>query len=406
VVESRAADRLVERGRFEAAARHYARSIDAAAEAGSPEGQFLATVDLADLYATYPSLGREEESIDLWLEALELAEQTYGLTSHNLGLVALRLADTLVLLDRSAEAVPYFEGAVAVFDVAHGTDDPSTENARAKLATARQHAGDEIPESELARRVRAASASLMEDAIPAFTSEEDAALTAQRSTRPLIDSRKTYLRWNAQDVDGTWAFVHVTPDDMPLRVAIGRPRVGARDGSTEDARLAAIEGMQLWERALSPWLPWFELEFVKRDPEAAVQFVWKRRMVGDAAGRGGIRFEVRDGRLRVGGQLQVTMQPYLPWEVPLELDKLRRLVAHEFGHVLGLGHCLDCESVMNYSWETLERVFVTDLDVLTFRALVERPNGVRRDGQPLSGLAPSEERHRSASGLRQRTRPW
>ena len=59
----------------------------------------------------------------------------------------------------------------------------------------------------------------------------------------------------------------------------------------------------------------------------------------------------------------------------LTIDQVRRLVAHEFGHVLGLGHCLDCDSAMNYSWATRERVLVTDLDVQTFLELVEIPNG-------------------------------
>ena len=38
-------------------------------------------------------------------------------------------------------------------------------------------------------------------------------------------------------------------------------------------------------------------------------------------------------------------------------------VAIEFGHILGLGHCLDCDSAMNYSWHTRDRVFVTQTDV-------------------------------------------
>ena len=39
------------------------------------------------------------------------------------------------------------------------------------------------------------------------------------------------------------------------------------------------------------------------------------------------------------------------------------MIAHEFGHVLGLGHCLDCDSAMNYSWQTIGRVIVTGTDV-------------------------------------------
>jgi predicted Zn-dependent protease len=65
-------------------------------------------------------------------------------------------------------------------------------------------------------------------------------------------------------------------------------------------------------------------------------------------------------------------------------------VAHEFGHVLGLSHCLDCDSVMSYDWQTRGRTFVTELDVLTFRALMQQPNGFRVDGRPLGSLRSSD----------------
>ena len=52
-----------------------------------------------------------------------------------------------------------------------------------------------------------------------------------------------------------------------------------------------------------------------------------------------------------------------PTCTPLTIDEISMLIAHEFGHVLGLGHCLDCDSAMNYSWETRDRVFVTRTDV-------------------------------------------
>jgi predicted Zn-dependent protease len=58
----------------------------------------------------------------------------------------------------------------------------------------------------------------------------------------------------------------------------------------------------------------------------------------------------------------------------LEIDEMAVLLTHEFGHVLGLGHCLDCDSAMNYSWATRGRIHVTDLDVKTFLALVAQPN--------------------------------
>lgn len=54
---------------------------------------------------------------------------------------------------------------------------------------------------------------------------------------------------------------------------------------------------------------------------------------------------------------------------PLEIREIEFLVSHEFGHILGLGHCLDCDSAMNYAFHTRERIFVTQVDV---RAVVRR----------------------------------
>ena len=59
---------------------------------------------------------------------------------------------------------------------------------------------------------------------------------------------------------------------------------------------------------------------------------------------------------------------------PLEVGQVSLLIAHEFGHVLGLGHCLDCDSAMNYSWATRGRIYVTELDIRTFLALVAQTN--------------------------------
>lgn len=189
---------------------------------------------------------------------------------------------------------------------------------------------------------------------------------------------ETFLRPNVRFGDGGVGYVHVTPRDMPWRVAIGRPKRPPKYGSSRQAREAAIEAMRMWEEAVAPAVPWFALEFVEEDPGAAVQVIWKRRIPASWAGFGGFRFSVEDGIYRVGGELEISTTPS-PNAPTLTVEEVRLLVAHEFGHVLGLGHCLDCESAMNYSWHTRDRVLVTELDVRTFAALVAKPNGVAGD---------------------------
>jgi hypothetical protein len=195
-----------------------------------------------------------------------------------------------------------------------------------------------------------------------------------------------FLAPNAQDVDGVAAYVHFTEADMPLRVDVELPRLAARYASREETDAAVVEAIRMWETAIRPVVPWFRIEIVRDDPDAHVQVAWKTRISGGAAGWGGTSWRASDGRLEVRGRLEYATKPCLAISCQLDLGELRRVVAHEFGHTLGLGHCLDCDSAMNYSWETRERVLVTETDARTIRALYAIPNGTRVDGTLLIPL--------------------
>jgi hypothetical protein len=171
---------------------------------------------------------------------------------------------------------------------------------------------------------------------------------------------------------GTRRRQRVTPAEVPWRVSIGMPQDAPKYGSRTDARAAAIAAMRQWERAIQTELSWFRLEFVEKGADAPVRIQWKRRTTGSASGRAGPMCWLEDGRVRAGGRMMVSLRQ-CPTCNKLTLDEVRMLVAHEFGHVLGLGHCLDCDSAMNYSWHTRDRIFVTQTDVDAVVHLFGRP---------------------------------
>lgn len=195
-----------------------------------------------------------------------------------------------------------------------------------------------------------------------------------------------FLAPNAEDVDGTPMYVHYTADDMPLQVDVQLPKLAARYASREQTDAAVVGAIQEWAKKIQSVVPWFALEIVRgaKDPDIVVE--WKTRITGEAAGWGGTEWTIQDGRLRVRGHLQYATKPCLEIRCQLELGELTLLVTHEFGHTLGLGHCLDCDSAMNYSWETRERVFITEVDLQTIAALYRMPNGTRVDGKLAKGL--------------------
>ena len=170
------------------------------------------------------------------------------------------------------------------------------------------------------------------------------------------------------------------------------PRRQALRASGAATREAVMDGVRVWEKALQPAHPWFRIAFVDDESQAQIRIRWKRRLGGNLLGQGAIGWVLENGTLRVEGRLEYTTQRCegADLECLLDADDIRLLVAHEFGHALGLGHCLDCDSIMSYAFETRDRVLVTELDVRTFGALSAVPNGLRADGRVLGTPAPQD----------------
>ncbi|MFI5315335.1 MAG: matrixin family metalloprotease [Myxococcota bacterium] len=202
------------------------------------------------------------------------------------------------------------------------------------------------------------------------------------------ESDDGFLQPNAEDSDGTPMYVHYTAEDMPLRVDVQLPKLAARYASREQTDAAVLEAIRGWEAAIQPSVPWFKLEIVRGERDADIEVQWKSRITGDASGWGGLGWSTVGGRIRVRGRLEYATKPCLAIECQLDLGQLKLIVTHEFGHTLGLMHCLDCDSAMNYSWETRERVLITEVDLRTIRALYALPNGTRVDGTLARSLRP------------------
>ncbi len=104
------ARKALEAGDYQDAARDLAKGLDEAREDGAPPSVLLnLNLDLADVYATYPDLGREADAEALYLEARRIAE-AHTAAGHNARVDVLRrLGDYYALQGRHEQAIPVLE---------------------------------------------------------------------------------------------------------------------------------------------------------------------------------------------------------------------------------------------------------------------------------------------------------
>jgi hypothetical protein len=357
--------RLGSEARYEEAEQHFLLALSIAREErGDPSWLPTSLYYMGDLYYTYPMLSNSANATALLEESLTRFEALLG-TEHPINAFVLDRLGSIAYDEGDPErAAELFARADRIVESGFPPDHPFR---RARERGVRMEYGYHPDEF----------VSLSKRAAPTGSTEAlQAAPTGPAGGLPeaeLPSGNATYLQPNIRLPDGNLGYAHVTPQDMPLRVSIAKPQRPPMYASTRQAREVAIEAMRMWETAIRPRVPWFELEFVEDDPDAAVQVEWKRRITGPFAGFGRLEYRQVAGRPWVGGSMEIATAP--SQFNTLSIDEVRLLVAHEFGHVLGLRHCLECDSAMNYSWATRDRILVTDLDARTFAELVEIPIG-------------------------------
>ena len=181
-----------------------------------------------------------------------------------------------------------------------------------------------------------------------------------REVPPGYGTIRDFLPCEYPEGSGRW--VVLSEANMPLRVSVGRSNRPPKGGTREEAREVVIEAMEEWAEAIRTQRPWFRLEYREADVDADVSVRWKRGSSARTQGQSQPWCGKRGGQLFTGGQMNVVLQACPTCRV-MAMGELHGFVIHNFGHLLGLGDCINCGAAMNREWSLLGRPEVTRVDV-------------------------------------------
>jgi hypothetical protein len=360
----------IEAGDYQDAAVTFRDGLTEAREENSHPTLILALlVELADVYVTYPDLGKEADAEALLLEARAIAESKLPAGDRGRVRVLEQLGTFYSLQDRPADVIPVLEAFMAEADRSL----PPERLYRSEPASMLRAAYGRTRNAEgVARLDRLRDDPASQDAPP--------------DVRPrAVDPGTLYVEPNARAADGTPITLHFDPKAIPLRVSVPLPGTPAAGATPERTRDAAIEGMREWESAIRKLHPDFRIAFEAENAEAPVQVKWSDRPPGYVGGSGQIHAVEKDGGYDVTAQVILSAKPLPGRGEVLPLGEVEIQAMHAFGGAIGLGYCWECDSIRSMGWRHRDTFFPTDLDVRTYEALLAVPVGTR------AAVAPAEK---------------
>lgn len=370
--EFQAGESALERGDLGAAARHWEAALELSDTTPMRAADVIELLyELGNLYVTYPQLQAEGRGLELLEQARDRASSAWPPRHPGRLQILETLGNSYVLARRWSDAAETLE---AFLDDARAVSDP-------------ERLYRSLPAENLLKAYRALGEDEKVAGLQARQEDPFGLALVEGMEVEEVPASQLFLAPNVVDADGAPAIVHFTRADMPLRVAIGPNPLHARDQTPEETVRLAIRCLQIWEGQIRRLYPWFKLAFVEPDPEAPIQIEWKGRGRYFLPAFGEIHHRVEGGRLGVRGVVTLAPQPIPGQDTRVHPGAFAYWTIHAAGRALGLPDCWDCDSVMSMDFLRRGEMLPSSVDLRSFEALMETPNGLRIDGRPLLGLS-------------------